>query len=560
LLSNLLNQYNISNALLRPPYMFVLDFFTEDWWNLLDVGIVIMNILVMEALCSFMLIDSRADIRQGIQSWTGEYRFTEYADLNTADQVEEFERAGSIYQRFSGVIALNGLFLVMRFVKYFGGISALRLVMTTVSLAVQELIVIVIIICIVLFGFVLVFFSFFGIQFSVFGNYTESIASAFLFVLGRLDIDSLVQKGPTFWLLVFPVFQLFTYMLLNMLLAAVVFSWKSTRRDAQEFSLSSAWYTLRESLTWYPQGMDNDKEEVNLKKLDADFWQKLSILRYVNTLDESGRMVATRSQHQRSKRKLENGEQADRGDDGVAEQEEPEQEEVGVGFNFESWEDHKKFLKAFKKAHMELASRMCRAMETTKNDRGGGVGLDLDEEVRTSDPVVASELAKKIQEDEVCFIGIVEDAQPDDKVKLIIHELNRKLEEADHLSEEIWLDALLTVLEESQCLDKLQRFFLPMPMILPRKPQEWGVFNQKKVKMERRLDMFLRWLQEEAKMRHYGFLQEMAESKERVLKQQSLVLTDYLETLDAQIQKLQEDIQELERKNAQMRSPVAPLL
>merc|ERR1740121_782176 len=384
-LSDLLNQYNISSALLRPPYMFIVDFFTEDWWNILDVGSVLLNILVVEAWCSFMLINSRADVRAGVQSWTGEYRFNLAADLNTADQIEEFEMAARLYQRFSGVAALNGLFLIVRFVKYFGGISALRLVMTALSAAVQELIVILVITSLVMLGFVFVFFTFFGIQFTIFGgSISSTFVSVFLFLMGCFDIDSLVQKMPAFWLLLFPAFQLGSYLLLNLLLAAVVFSWKDTRRDAQEFSLSSAWHTLRESLTWYPQGMESEKEEVNLKKLDADFWQKLSILRYVNTLDESGRMVVTRAQHQRSRRKLENGDDADRGDDARAENSESEQEEAGIGFNFESWEDHKKFLKAFKKAHMELASRMCRAMDTTKRDRGGGVGLEMDEEVRTT--------------------------------------------------------------------------------------------------------------------------------------------------------------------------------
>jgi len=555
-LSDLLNQYNISNALLRPSYMFIVDFFTEDWWNIVDVGTVILNILVIEALCSFMLIDSSADVRSGIQSWTGEYGFNAYADLNTADQIEEFETAACLYQRFSGVAALNGLFLIVRFVKYFGGIAALRLVMKTLSAAIQELIIVILMMCVVFCGFVFMFLAFFGIRSAMFGTIHGAFVNVFVFLLGRFQIDDLVRQGPVFWLFVLPVFQVFSYLLVNMLLAAIVLSWRDARRDAQEFSLNSAWHTLRESLTWYPQGMKDEKEEVNLKKLDADFWQKLSILRYVSTLDESGKM----SQHQHMRRKLESGEEVDRGDEIRAENSESDQEGVGTGFNFESGEDHKKFLKAFKKAHMELASRMCRAMDAPKRDHGGGVGLEMDEEGRANEQVAGSELAKKQQEDEVGFIGIVEDAQPDDKVKFIIGELSRKLEEADHLSEEIWLDALLTVLEEAHGLDKLQRFFLPMPMILPRKPQEWGVFNQKKVKMERRLDMFLKWLQEEARVRHYGFLQEMAESKERVLKQQSLVLTDYLETLDAQIQKLQEDIQELERKNAQMRSPVAPLL
>ncbi|CAJ1345886.1 unnamed protein product [Effrenium voratum] len=99
-----------------------------------------------------------------------------------------------------------------------------------------------------------------------------------------------------------------------------------------------------------------------------------------------------------------------------------------------------------------------------------------------------------------------------------------------------------------------------MPMIQPKKAHEWQLFHQKKIRMERRLNSFLRWLQEEARVQHYQYVREMAVSKERVLKQQSLVLMDYLETLDKQIEKLQQEIQRLEKKNSSMRAHVSPLL
>merc|ERR1712190_681100 len=109
-------------------------------------------------------------------------------------------------------------------------------------------------------------------------------------------------------------------------------------------------------------------------------------------------------------------------------------------------------------------------------------------------------------------------------------------------------------------ITKLQHLFMPKPMIQPQKRTEWGKFEEKKKTLEKRLNLFLDWLKQEAQVQNLEFLKSMAASKERVLKQQSLVLTDYLETLDGQIENLQSEIKQLERRNAHMRSHVSPLL
>jgi len=328
-------------------------------------------------------------------------------------------------------------------------------------------------------------------------------------------------------------------------------------------------------------------------KLDSDFWQKMSILRHLGNLDETGKILVTKAEEKTgwsklrsqvagddSPSKLEAGSAVallDKEGDGMDAEAESEMHHQG-GFDFRQPDHQKKFLKVFKKAHMEIASQMCRSVDTQRQDMGAGVGiLDLEEgtgghvafagmasNVSAASGAAANSQQRLLDADAATpqgeLIGIIEYPQPEQVADAIAAKLHKKLEESEHPAEEIWLDALVTVLEESRGLEKLQGFFLPMPMILPKKPEEWGNFNQKKMKMERRLDLFLQWLQAEARIKHYGFLKVQAESKERVLKQQSLVLTDYLETLDQQIESLQEHIKVLERKNAHMRSHVSPLL
>jgi len=538
----------ISKALLSPSYQFLMDFFTEEWWSVVDILILILNIMIIETLFEFMLIESVASVRNGIKSWSGSYAFALKSDLNTVDRYREFARAASLYNRFNIVVSLNGLFLIIRSLKYFSGVMALRMILTAISRAIQELILVTTISFIVLGGFVLIFFIHFGVKFPLFGNSSDAFVNLFMFVLGRFGIDSLIRESPLFCLCFFPIFYMLFFLLLNMLLAAIVFSWKDVRRDAQEFSFSSALSTLRDSAPWHAQRTKDEKEDMNLTKLNVDFWQKLSILRFVNTLDELGKItVAKRSQPQ-----LKGTEITEDGEDDRDEAEIENEEDIG--FNFDSTEDQKKFLKVFRKAHMELASRMCRMGEPSKRDNGGGVGLD---EHGGRQPKEEAALAKTDGHNGT-IIGIVEDEQPDEQVEQIIAMLGRKLGETDHISSEIWLDALLTVLENRadtnsvSAIEKLQAFFLPMPMITPKKPQEWNAFKEKKVKLELRLDSFVKWLQEIARLQHLAYLKEMTESKERVLKQQSLVLTDYLETLDEQIKKIEEELQELEREKSRL--------
>jgi len=238
-------------------------------------------------------------------------------------------------------------------------------------------------------------------------------------------------------------------------------------------------------------------------------------------------------------------------------------------FDFDNEEDRLNFIKVLKKAHMEIASQMSRAVVIQKVDEGAGVDLEEDGEEPPPpvedalDPesdigvIVQRRLDEEATEE---AIGIVEDAQLSETLDNITSKLKTYLQDNERPAEEIWLDALVTVLEESGALSKLQKIFKPMPMILPKKNQEWVIFNQKKQKMERRLDRWFRLLKEESRVQHYLYLKDMAVSKERVLKQQSLVLTDYLQTLDRQVDTLQEEIKALERKNASIRAHVSPLV
>merc|ERR1719454_323553 len=106
----------------------------------------------------------------------------------------------------------------------------------------------------------------------------------------------------------------------------------------------------------------------------------------------------------------------------------------------------------------------------------------------------------------------------------------------------------------------VQDFFVPPPMLKPRSNAEFQRFNEKKDRMEFYLNKFLKYLTQVSKVKHYQYLKDSSKTKEKVLKQQSLVFADYLDKLETRILELQKDIKVLERKKADMHSHVAPLL
>jgi len=557
-------QYWITVNLSRKWYMFIFDFFLEDWWNVLDLVSVVLNVMVIESIFQYMLLGGSLQIKGGVKSWTLGYSFDVTADESTVDPFERFHQVARLHKDFTDLVAYNGLFLLFRFVKYFSGLSALRLVMSAISSAINELSVILLMFIIMMVSFSLMFYIKFWYQ--GLSDPETSFINLFLYLNGRFDVDTMIANNPLDFAGVFIMYQVIFMLILNMFLAAIVYRWKDTRKDAQEVTLAGAWQKLKEPFSFSVLSFDKgEKQETQLIKLDADYWQKLSVLRHIAYLNENGQITVGRSEKEGSHRHRDAGESGGaasrrEGDgDGTESEAESEQDAMGSGFNLDKDEDHNKFLKAFKKAHMEIASQMCRTIVVKRRDDGAGVGALQDEEEDEQSEEMEAE--PKFEDDFGHeMIGIIEDPQPQEKAGEIATRMNEKLQEAEHPAEEIWLDALVTVLEEAGSLEHLQRFFRPLPMITPTKPQEKLHFKEKKAKMECRLNMFLRWLQEEARIKHYEYLQRMAQAKEKNLKQQSLVLTDYLETLDEQIVNLEKEIKVLERKNAHMRSHVSPLL
>ncbi|CAE7207892.1 pkd2, partial [Symbiodinium microadriaticum] len=303
-------------SLQKPWYMFILDFFLDDVWNFLDVIVLVVNGLVIDSIFRYMLIDGTFDLRNGFQSWTDNFVFLGTASLETQDAYEAFGKAARLYDTFITLSSLNGLVLLLRFAKYFRSVSSLRLVLTTLTAALQELFMISALIIVVLVAVVLLMHNRFGVIFHRYGTLESSSQSVFFFLTGSFDTADLYGAFPIFFLLVTIFFQISFLLILNLLIAAIIFRWKDSRRDAEDFSVLSFWTTLRDNVNVFKGNKAGGRshDERHLKKLDPSFWRNLAVLRHIDKLDESGKInfnADHRSESPKAKREEEENRERD---------------------------------------------------------------------------------------------------------------------------------------------------------------------------------------------------------------------------------------------------------
>lgn len=518
-------EYRINREKGKMCIWFIPSFFADSWWNFLDLGGIIVNIFTIVSLVQYIFIDYSS----GWNTWTIKYKFGKNVAENTKDPFEKFSQAAFYYRCFTTGGGFSTLLICIRSIKYFVVIQQMQLVLSTIITSFWELYYMLVILCLSLMAFAFMFHTRFAVVLpDKFLNLPRAFCELYLYMVGQFDTKTTMRASPTYFVITFTWVQFVFYFLLsNMFLATLVYKWKYTRKDAQE-DVQSTFARMYKALPCFKtrKGMAKG-EEVFKRPLDKWFWKECSVLNYLDRFDEYGKIR-----------------------DNVGKPVATEGVDGGMGEDAAKKNDLEDI---FRRAHMEIASKMCRTTAVRNMDRGGGMGNMLDN----------GEDGPANQEDEVGdYVGIIEqeDEVEEATAAKIKADLEEKFKQEESHAWEIWLDALTTVLEEHHLLEKLQQFFLPQPMIKPRSSQEWGHFDQRKVKMEKRLDLFLGLMMEETYIAHYRYLRESAKTKQKVLKQQSLVLADYLEQLDNTIKELQEEIKVLDRRNGEMRSHVQPLL
>lgn len=589
---NLWTQFQITTELQRAWYKTFLDFFTDDGWHVIDITSLALNFVVISYTIYFACLEpslSISTMKFEFNTWTLTWKWEKLADRDSVDIIDKFELAATLYNSMLFYAGLNSFFLIVRVIKYIRAIPPLGLVMETLAGALKDISFVALNLVVLMVGFVFLFFTLFGVIFLRFGSWVEAFKTLFLYMLGEFDVVDVYNFWPIGFITCFMVYQfLFFFMLTNVFLAAIAHQWKVSRMFAQESKLVKPMIqSIGKGLRWMcvlccsrhgAQAMASPEEE-NEKvavKLDAVFWRSCSILNHLADLDETGAInvvtdaklgkngVKTKHQKHLKGEALKDGDEIHIStDEKMEERTEKEMLAHGVGGGAMEDGEPQKFEHVFRRAHMEIASGLSRSVVAPPPGSGGadtGAGVGAVEEDAEQDPDEIDDRRRREEKEDHYEIGIIEDDVESEVADRIRERMLKMLSDRDHVADEIWLDAIITVLEEAGALKRVQQLFLPPAMSRPKKPQEWGHFNAKKSTMEKRLDTFLQMVMEATKQRHYHFLSDSATAKERVLKQQTLVLVNYLEHLDAQVAKLQDEIKKLETKNMRIRGHVQPLL
>eukprot|EP00971_Amphidinium_carterae_P167110 3311431-Amphidinium_carterae.1 len=180
--------------------MFIANFFQEDWWNFVDVVSVCLNISVIYTLLSFMLHEGSLNSSWHVNSWVATaYQFRPWVDHNDQDEFAQFSDAASSYDRFLELASINGMFILVRCMKYFGAVPQLRLIMQTLSSSLSELLNLSVILLILLFSFVLLFYVQYGAEILRMSTLHGAFVQLLLYMVGDFDIWDLFSHDPIYF-------------------------------------------------------------------------------------------------------------------------------------------------------------------------------------------------------------------------------------------------------------------------------------------------------------------------------------------------------------------------
>jgi hypothetical protein len=286
-------QYRINTCLERPRLRFVIDYFVEDWWNILEVVSTILNVMIVIYFLQYAFIGDTFQAFSGtwLSSWTLNSEFRRKVDRRSVDLMSNYEMAGQCYSGFVWSLALNSICLTLRLIKFFGGLKSLRLMLITVASCMGEVLLMIVVVFLILLGFVFMFFNEYGIVITRFGTIEQTFSRLFLFLVGSFSTADLKEYSFTFFFIAFIFYEITFFLLINMFLAAIVYRWKETRKDATEVSLQNTIRTLQEHLvySWYPHRQAHEQGE-RRHKLDTEFWRNLSALQHLQDLSKHGRI------------------------------------------------------------------------------------------------------------------------------------------------------------------------------------------------------------------------------------------------------------------------------
>jgi hypothetical protein len=116
--------------------------------------------------------------------------------------------------------------------------------------------------------------------------------------------------------------------------------------------------------------------------------------------------------------------------------------------------------------------------------------------------------------------------------------------------QELWFDALLTACEQADVVKGVRKMLGSEEAAgtAANKLKEWKGSGRKWKKIVKRLDLFVRWVEQEAECKHLSVLRTGTEAREKKVKCQTLALNDYLDKLNERIAHLEGEVKAIDRK------------
>mmetsp|Transcript_4009 Transcript_4009/g.9141 ORF Transcript_4009/g.9141 Transcript_4009/m.9141 type:complete len:1250 (+) Transcript_4009:267-4016(+) len=254
LLRDLYRQKLLSSAKGRRTIGAIIDFYSNDAWNISDSISLVLSVLTIVYWLLYIcphprvgtkpfpwryeipsidrLRRQRAYLAQGLDSlYRPPFSVNATLGVDNFDDIfyplDEFSVSSSTYDVFTKIAGVNTFFVSIRVLKYMQHLPTIGVMARTLGESAAQIINFTFLIVLLLVGFPVMFHVEYGTQFAQFRNVPQAMITLFRYMIGSFDVSAMYENDPIFTAVLFVLFMLlFFFILVNMYLAIMITKWR----------------------------------------------------------------------------------------------------------------------------------------------------------------------------------------------------------------------------------------------------------------------------------------------------------------------------------------------
>jgi len=416
-------------------------------------------------------------------------------------------------------------------------------------------------------GFVAKFHLDYGLQNKRYSSIVGTLLNLFRFMIGDYEISKLTKQNIELTIINFLIYQLIFYFVLsNMFLATMIQAWRELRTEAMDglssnfgaIGLSAKRAFIRCITRQKDDGPDRSQRD-ELILLEDNYFSRYGALHYLPYLTEKGDIELDRhhainfTEDQRTMfaerfQKSQIALALDLAKDGYVSTEEKHGADV---------HEQRDQLKNIPREHEK--KMLLKSMNTKEI-------LHVNQSSKSIFQRTKESIIKKLKRNKNVGDAPPSFLESNEFYSGALQRMNDRLEQdlqqltSPDVAEEVWLDAVITVMEQYGVPALAQKVFKRERQHKPVSTEQKRKFEETKAKFAKALRYLLKYVRVKAAIEHQKLISRAAQNKVKVLRDQSLVFNDYVHKIEEEIANTEKQIAELQQRSEFMHKQMNTIL